>query len=145
MPASAEIQTATLNRFIEGWKGWTPDGFLASWSHDCTQVTLPFSSGVPPHTRASVTKLFPQLMSILTNFQLIVHNVIHDPAQSKAVIYAITTADSPFGPYKNEQACFVWFDESGEYVTRIEEMFDGVFMQNFLPKLEAYIKGQGGS
>ncbi|KAB8227141.1 uncharacterized protein BDW43DRAFT_304834 [Aspergillus alliaceus] len=142
MPAPAEKQTATLNKFIEGWKGWTPDGFLASWSEDCAQVTLPFSSGVAPRTRAITEELFLKLMSILTNCELTVHNVIHDPAQSKAVMYAITTADSPFGPYKNEHACFVWFDESGEYVNRIEEMLDGVFMKHFLLKLEAYIMGK---
>lgn len=70
MPAPAEKQTATLNKFIEGWKGWTPDGFLASWSEDCAQVTLPFSSGVAPRTRAITEELFPKLMSILTNFEV---------------------------------------------------------------------------
>lgn len=64
---------------------------------------------------------------------------MHDAAQGKAVIYAITKADTPLGPYNNEHAVFVWFDESGEKVDKIEEMFDGVFMKEFLPKLDEYM------
>jgi hypothetical protein len=81
MPAPAETQTATLNKFIDGWKGWTPDGFLASWSEDCAQVTLPFSSGVAPRTRAITEELFPKLMSILTNFEVRVHHKCFTDAQ----------------------------------------------------------------
>ncbi|MCJ1275996.1 hypothetical protein MMC21_003801 [Puttea exsequens] len=139
MHAAAEIQAATLEKFIKGWSEWTPDGFLASWSDDCIQITLPFSSGMKIRTRKDTEYLFPKLMAILTNFQLTVHNVIHDPAHDKAVIYALAKADTPIGPYNNEHACFVWFDESGEKVNRIEEMFDGVFMNEFLPKLDNYI------
>lgn len=64
---------------------------------------------------------------------------MHDAAQGKASIYAVTDAESPFGPYHNEHSVFVWFDESGQQVKRIEEMFDQIFMNNFLPKLEKYI------
>lgn len=70
MPAAPEVQRATLERFIQGWSGWTPDGFLANWSDDCTQTTLPFTSGVPIRTRAHTVVLFPKLMSTLTNFQV---------------------------------------------------------------------------
>ena len=70
MPTAAEIQAAALERFIEGWSGWTPDGFLASWSDGCTQTTLPFSSGMKIRTRKDVEVLFPKLMSMLTNFQV---------------------------------------------------------------------------
>lgn len=73
MPAPAEVQAATLEKFIKGWSGWTADGFLASWSNDCTQTTLPFSSAVPVRTRAHTEKLFPVLMSVLTNFQVSGH------------------------------------------------------------------------
>lgn len=71
-----------------------------------------------------------------------IHNVIHDAAQGKAAIYAMTKADSPLGPYNNEHALFLWFDESGEKVNKIEEMFDGVFMKDFLPKLQHYMAQQ---
>jgi hypothetical protein len=68
MPAPAEVQAATLEKFIQGWAGWTPDGFLANWSEDCTQKTLPFSSEVPVRTRPDTEQLFPVLMSLMSNF-----------------------------------------------------------------------------
>jgi len=54
----------------------------------------------------------------------------------------MTKADSPFGPYQNEHSLFVWFDESGEKVQKIEEMFDNVVMNEFLPKIQAYVAEQ---
>jgi hypothetical protein len=54
-------------------------------------------------------------------------------------VYAVTKADTPFGPYKNEHALFLWFDESGEKVNKIEEMFDGLVMKEFLPKIMAHV------
>lgn len=65
-----EIQAATLHRYIDGWIGWTVDGFLASWSEDCTQQALPFSSGKPPLSRAQAEQLFPHLMSVMTDFKV---------------------------------------------------------------------------
>ena len=70
MPAPAEIQAETLDKFIEAWRGWTPDGFLATWTDDCTQKTLPFSSDVPLRTRADTETLFPVLMGLMSNFQV---------------------------------------------------------------------------
>jgi len=64
---------------------------------------------------------------------------VHDATQGKASIYAVTDAESPFGRYHNEHCVFLWFDENGEKVERIEEMFDQIFMNDFLPKLEKYI------
>jgi hypothetical protein len=34
---------------------------------------------------------------------------------------------------------FVWFDESGENIAKIEEMFDAAFMDEFLPKFHHYM------
>ena len=50
----------------------------------------------------------------------------------------MTEADTPFGPYKNEQAVFLWFNEEGK-VGKIEEMFDSAFMNDFLPKFQQYV------
>lgn len=72
------------------------------------------------------------------------HNIVHDAAQSKAAIYAFTKADTPFGPFSNEHAVFLWFDESGKYVEKIEEMFDAVAMKEFLPKISQYVAQQNG-
>lgn len=71
--------------------------------------------------------------------QFKVHNIVHDVANGKAVIYALTSANTPFGPYQNEHALFLWFDEDGKKVEKIEEMFDGVFMKDFMPKLEKHL------
>jgi hypothetical protein len=70
MPAPAEVQAATLAKFIQGWEEWTPESFLAMWSDDCTQQNLPFSSQSPVKNRAHVEQLFPILMSLLTNFKV---------------------------------------------------------------------------
>ena len=72
------------------------------------------------------------------------HNVVHDAAHSKAVIYAMTQANTPFGQFNNEHAVFLWFDESGKYVEKIEEMFDAVAMKEFLPKISQYVAQQKG-
>lgn len=70
MPGSAEVQAETLQKFIAGWSGWTPEGFLASWHDQCTTKTLPFSLGVPIRTRAQTENVFPIMMSFVTNFQV---------------------------------------------------------------------------
>jgi hypothetical protein len=66
----SEIQAATLDKFIKGWAEWTPESFLATWTDDCTQKNLPFSTESPIKNRAHVEHLFPILMSILTNFEV---------------------------------------------------------------------------
>nr|POE78409.1 austinol synthesis protein h [Quercus suber] len=142
MTGTAQAQAATLDAFVAGWKAWDPDQFLASWSRDCTQHTLPFSAGVPSRSRADTERIFPMLMSFVTNFQLEVTLTVHDPAEGKAAVYAVTKADSPVGPYANEHALFLWFDEHGTKVTRIEEMFDAAFMDGFLPKLHEHMRQQ---
>lgn len=63
-------------------------------------------------------------------------------AQGKAAIYAIAKADTLLGPYNNEHALFLWLDESGEKVEKIEEMFDDAAMKDFLPKFEQYVAQQ---
>lgn len=78
-------------------------------------------------------------LGLTTNEQLTIHNVVHDTTYDKAVIYAFAEADTPFGPYHNEHALFLWFDESGEKVKKIEEMFDTVVMKDILPKINAYV------
>lgn len=81
MPASAEVQAATLDEFIKGWKGWTPKGFLGTWSDSCTQKALPFSENVPTRGKDHMERLFPILMSLLTDFQVrtrsMLNNLIH--------------------------------------------------------------------
>ncbi|WPA99640.1 uncharacterized protein RHO25_004258 [Cercospora beticola] len=162
MVPAAEIQAKTLQKYIDGWRGWTVDGFLASWSEKCTQQALPLSSGKPLMTRAEATKLFPHLMSVMSDFkvgrhvrpmmlfqklirrQVTIHNVVHDVAHNKAALYALSESQTPFGLFKNEHAIFLYFDASGEYVDRIEEMFDALAMKEALPKISAYVAKNNG-
>ena len=70
MPAPAHIQADTLDRFIAGWKKWTPEDVMATWSSDCVQVMLPLSLGVPPKSISEVKKVLPKLMAILKNYEV---------------------------------------------------------------------------
>lgn len=69
MPAAAEVQAVTLDKFIKAWSKWTPD-FLDIWSDDLTFTTLPFSYGKPTRARAQLESRYLLLMSTLTNFQV---------------------------------------------------------------------------
>ncbi|KAF2232859.1 hypothetical protein EV356DRAFT_560196 [Viridothelium virens] len=138
MPAATEIQKQSIEEFISGWKSWNPSTFLDTLSSDCTQTALPFNSGKPTRSRAELEQLFPILMSTLSKFELTIHNVVHEPTKSQAALYSMAEADTPFGPYKNEQAVFLWLNEEGK-VSKIEEMFDSAFMNEFLPKLQQYM------
>jgi hypothetical protein len=61
---------------------------------------------------------------------------VHDAAKSKAVIYATSKADTPFGDFKwtNEYAVFVTFTEDGEKRWWIQRSFKN-FRKQFLNKL----------
>ncbi|KAG5978948.1 hypothetical protein E4U55_005717 [Claviceps digitariae] len=137
---SAEVQAATLERFLAGWGAWTMDTFFETLSDDFTQKPLPLSLMQSARTREELYPVLGCLMDMLKNFKLTVHNTIHDPIKRTAAIYALAEADSPFGPYRNEQAVFVWFNRTGDKVEKIEEMFDTVVMQEFMPKFKEYMR-----
>lgn len=73
MPASVEVQSAAIEKFISGWRKWTPKDMLASFSADCTQTALPSVAEKKTHSRAELDQLFPVLMSTLSNFQASIH------------------------------------------------------------------------
>jgi hypothetical protein len=64
---------------------------------------------------------------------------VHDAAQGKAAIYMKTKADTPAGPFHNEAAVFIWFDESGEKVAKLEEMMDSAVVKEVMPRLQPYL------
>lgn len=70
MPAPLHIQAATLDRYIEGWKHFTAESWMATWSHDCQQKMLPFTLGIPSRSRAEVEIFLPKLMSVLKNYKV---------------------------------------------------------------------------
>ncbi|KAG6118808.1 hypothetical protein E4U13_008252 [Claviceps humidiphila] len=138
MSPPAEIQADTLKRFIAGWGGWTMESFFATLSDDFTQKPLPLSCGEPARGREQLYPLLSSLMTMMTNFKLTIHNTIHDPSNNTAVVYAVADGDTPFGPYHNEQAVFLWFNSKGDKVDRIEELFDTAFMAEFKPKFKKW-------
>lgn len=70
---------------------------------------------------------------------------MHDAPRGKAVIYATSYADTPFGDFKwtNEYAVFITFTEDGTQVQKFEEMVDTAFYQEFFPKFLRYMEQQG--
>ncbi|KAI9667452.1 MAG: hypothetical protein M1821_000268 [Bathelium mastoideum] len=144
MPAAIDAQAATLDQFIAGWKNWTPEDWMSSWSDNCELRMLPFSLGLPTKSRAEVQVILPKLMKILTNYELDIYEIVHDPARSKAVVYATSKAETPFEDFKwtNEYAVFLTFTEDGKEIKKVEEMVDTAFYQEFFPKFQKYMSTQ---
>jgi hypothetical protein len=165
MPAPVHIQEATLDKYIEGWRKFSPEEMLSVFSEDCKQQMLPCSLGVPARSRAEAQATLPKIAGILTNHQvnkhsmslliintaayvsvqLVIHEVVHDAAKSKAVVYANSTADTLIKDVKwrNECALFFSFTEDGEQISRLEEMVDTKFYGEFFPKFQKYLQEQG--
>lgn len=74
--------------------------------------------------------------------QLNVHEVIHDPIKSKAAIYAMSEADTPYGDddfkWSNEYAAFLTLNEDGTKIKKVEEMVDTAFFQEWAKQGVAY-------
>ncbi|KUL89561.1 hypothetical protein ZTR_04319 [Talaromyces verruculosus] len=143
--ATAEAQAATLAKFIEGWKKFTPESWTETWADDCTQNFLPFTMGVPPRTKPEALKLLPSLLGVLHNYKLDIYSILHDASKNKAAIYATSFADTPFGDFKwtNEYAVFLTFSEDGTQVSKLEEMVDTAFYKEFFPKFQQYMAEKG--
>ncbi|EFX00872.1 hypothetical protein CMQ_1953 [Grosmannia clavigera kw1407] len=147
MPTAAEVQTDTLQRFIDAWKRWNAKETISFFaeSTDFRQVTMPFQMNVPERTRAEVEQTLPYVVRAVRKYNLRIHRVIHDRQKGEAAIYAVSKGDTPFGPWSMEYATFLTFSESGDRITRIEEMLDSNHAQWFGPQLQGWIRGQTGT
>lgn len=70
MPSPAHIQAATLQKFLAGWKKFTAEEWMATWSTDSRQKLLPFSLGVPSRSRTEVQQVLPKLIGVLNNYEV---------------------------------------------------------------------------
>lgn len=70
MPAPADVQTATLNKFLAAWETNDIEATVALWSDDFTQQLLPLSLGIPENSRAKAEIAYPRLMKNLTNWKV---------------------------------------------------------------------------
>ncbi len=77
MPAPADVQRATLDRFIAGWSNWSAAEMVEPWTEDCTQVTLPFSLNHPPRTRAQVEVTLPLVQKVVTGYEVSKNTTAH--------------------------------------------------------------------
>jgi hypothetical protein len=79
--------------------------------------------------------LFPDLTIYLDH-------IIEDDKASTMVIWAHGTANTPAGPYTNEYAIFLWFNEDGTQVKRFVEMVDSASSSDFFPRLAKTVDGK---
>ncbi|KAH0592338.1 hypothetical protein MHUMG1_09951 [Metarhizium humberi] len=145
MGTESEAQHATLDKFLVAWGNWSATDMIANWSDDCTQAALPFSMGHPARSRAQVEATLPLLQQVVTDYTLVIHQVVHDVPQRKAVVYALSSGKTPFGDWNNEYAVFFTFNENGQEITKIEEMVDTAFMKDFFPKFQQYMRDQASN
>ena len=67
MPASAQVQAATLDKYLRGWEKFIPEEMVSMWSDDCEQRMLPTTLGVPARSRAEIQSILPEIANILRN------------------------------------------------------------------------------
>ncbi|KAF4178997.1 hypothetical protein CNMCM8694_002283 [Aspergillus lentulus] len=116
MPASADIQAATLNKFLASWREGSAPDTMALWSDDFKQRLLPLSLGESSfRSRDQAAFFYPVLVENLRNWELHIKEIVHDSARGTAAVYATSQADTPFPGEKwtNEYALFLSFSEDG--------------------------------
>lgn len=71
MPASADIQAATLNKFLASWREGSAPDTMALWSDDFKQRLLPLSLGESSfRSRDQAAFFYPVLVENLRNWEV---------------------------------------------------------------------------
>ncbi|OKL55331.1 hypothetical protein UA08_09370 [Talaromyces atroroseus] len=145
MPAPAQIQKETIDKFLEAWGNSKAQDTMDLWSDDFEQQLLPFSLQQPVRQREHVELLYPALVSNLTNWKVDIKHIVHDADNGTAAVYATSSADTPVPEEKwtNEFSIFMTLTEDGLKVKKLEEMVDSAFYQRFFPKFQKYLAGSG--
>jgi hypothetical protein len=60
------------------------------------------SLGQPPSDNVTFRKHFSALMPLLKNYKAEVDDIVEDAADNKVAVHVRGSADSDFGPYRNE-------------------------------------------
>jgi hypothetical protein len=71
MPAPADIQAATLNKFLAAWREGSAPDTMALWSDDFKQRLLPLSLGESSfRSRDQAALFYPGLVESLRNWEV---------------------------------------------------------------------------
>ena len=73
MPGTSKVQADTLKRFLDAWKRWNAEDWLAVFADDFTQVTLPAALGIPNRPRAQVEVMLPALVATVKSYEVMNH------------------------------------------------------------------------
>ncbi|KAK4894719.1 hypothetical protein LTR27_007107 [Elasticomyces elasticus] len=121
----------TTQQTIDGFRKWDIDAIMAPRAENCTYQALPKSLGLPPHNN----KDYPRRSQL--SLQVEVHTILHDAEAKKSMIHGFSTATSPAGPYRMELCLMMSFNETGDKVVKMEEMFDSAYYGDLMSKLQA--------
>ncbi|KAK8068762.1 hypothetical protein PG994_005378 [Apiospora phragmitis] len=147
MTSPAEVQAATLNKFLDAWRTQDVGTTIELWSEEFKQRLLPYSLGAAVRSRAEAAGIYPILTSSLTNWKLEIKEAVHDAVRGTAAVYATSTADTPLPDEKwaTDYALFISFTEDGTQINKLDEMVDSAFYRSFFPKFQQYLAETRGA
>ncbi|KAK3684537.1 hypothetical protein LTR37_020179 [Vermiconidia calcicola] len=135
----------TTQATIDGYRKFEIDAIMAPRADDCVYEALPKSMGAPALDNESYREFFStQVIPLFEDFKVVVDSLIYDAEARKSVLYGRSTAISPVGPYDMELCLILSFNEMGEKVVRMQEMFDSATYTSFMAKVKQYAEAQGG-
>ncbi|KAF2994540.1 hypothetical protein E8E14_000189 [Neopestalotiopsis sp. 37M] len=92
----------TALQAIQALNDWDIEAIMAYRHEDCIHEMLPKSLGRPPADNATFRKHFSALMPLLKNYKAEVDDIVEDSTDNKVAVHVRGSADSEFGPYRNE-------------------------------------------
>ncbi|KAK4906881.1 hypothetical protein LTR49_024031 [Elasticomyces elasticus] len=127
----------TTQQTIDGFRKWDIDAIMAPRADNCTYQALPKSLGLPPLNNKEYREWYTaEIIPLMQNFDVEVHTTLHDAEARKSMIHGFSTATSPVGPYRMELCLMMSFNEAGDKVVKMEEMFDSAYHGDLMSKLQ---------